>query len=537
MAKLTSSAHVILFADNRLRVKHILERPQWKVREKHMALWNYFLARETEAGSYFLVTEPDEELYIVLGLSGETIRLPPYGRGGLSFFAYLHQRYGLSEREDATKFLYATLRLYVFQQGDHVELRRFSVYNLKTQAAYLSSYDGGSWRMSGDTPPERIGNGEDGVFFADDDGGQPCTPDVGNHGVLIPALTSINFAETSPGGMTPTHQQRALIVWLFMLAFPDLMPTKPLLIVEGAPGSGKSSCTQIIQLALMGMKRPIILQKNKEDDFGIILLRSPICVLDNLDSYLEWLPDAVCAYATSAQWTRRKLYSDNEEVTIRPHAFIAVASKNPASFRREDTADRCIVLRLERLKAFTKQQKRETQILQQRDKLFGEYLWYINEIVKVLRTGVFDEDVMEVNRMADFASMARVVGRVLAWPEEEIEDFLRSLQSERDAFINEGDSLVEILHKWIAYRPKEGPSNVGRELPLNGLFAELETIAQAYSLPFYKTPQMLQQKLRSPHLEGEFVVQVLHVDKHQSFKIWRRTDARLSTVPAKPAKR
>ena len=45
MAKLTSSAHVILFADNRLRVKHILERPQWKVREKHMALWNYFLAR------------------------------------------------------------------------------------------------------------------------------------------------------------------------------------------------------------------------------------------------------------------------------------------------------------------------------------------------------------------------------------------------------------------------------------------------------------------------------------------------------------
>jgi hypothetical protein len=530
MAKLSDSAFTTLFADNRLRVKNILERPQWKLREKKVALWNFFLAREVESGSYFLVTEPDHDLYIVLGLTGATMILPAAGRGGMAFFAYLHQRYGLSEREDTAKFLYDTLRLYIYQHGDHVELRRFSIFNRTNSTAYLSGYDGGSWRCDGQTV-ERITNGEDGVFFADDDGGQPCVPDVAPHGLLLDTLTSLNFAALSPGGMTPVHQQRALTVWFFALAFPDLMPTKPLLIVEGAPGSGKSSAVQLLQLALMGMKRPIILQKSKEDDFGIILLRSPVCVLDNLDSFIDWLPDAVCAYATSGQWTRRRLYTDNEEVTIRPHAFIAVASKNPTSFRREDTADRCIVLRLERRKTFTRQQRLEANILEHRNKLFGEYLYYVNQIVDAIRAGAFEDSVDEANRMADFAAMARVVGRVLEWSEEEIEDLLAALQHERDAFINEGDSLTEILHKWITYRTRGvATTNVGREISLNQLFAELETLSEAASLPFYKTPQVLAQKLRSPHLESEFIVQMLHDGKQQSYKIWRLTDARLTVV-------
>lgn len=496
------------------------------MREKKVALWNFFLAREVESGSYFLVTEPDHDLYIVLGLTSETIRLPAHGRGGMKFFAYLHQRYGLSEREDTTKFLYDTLRLYIWQQGEHVELRRFSTFNRETRTTYLSAYNGSAWRCDGQLV-SKITNGEDGVFFADDDGGQPCEPDVGAHGVLLPMLTSLNWAPLSPGGMTPEHQQRALTVWLFSLAFPDLMPTKPLLIVEGAPGSGKSAASQLIQLALMGMKRPIILQKNKEDDFGIILLRSPICVLDNLDSFIDWLPDAVCAYATSGQWTRRRLYTDDEEVTIRPHAFIAVASKNPASFRREDTADRCIVLRLERRKSFVRQQELEARILEARDRIFGEYLYYVNQIVDVIRAGGFEEGVAEANRMADFAAMARIVGRVLEWPEEEVQDLLNALQHERDAFINEADSLVELLHKWLAYRTRgEAVRNPGREIALNQLFAELETLAEAASLQFYKTPQTLAQKLRSPHLESEFTIITLHDGKQQSFKIWKRDDAR-----------
>lgn len=521
--------HAQLYADNRARVRNILERTGWKARDKQIALWNFFLSCETKDGTQFLVTEPDHDLWVVLGLTHEAILLPAHGRGGMPFFAYLHARYGISEREKHTTFLYDTLRLYIWQHGNHVELRRFAVYDRQTRAVYLSGYDGRAWRLDGETIVQTA-NGEDNVFFCDDDGGIPCKPEIGNHGLLLPMLTEPNFAPTSPGGMTPRQQQQALTVWMFALAFPDLMPTKPLLILEGAAGSGKSSTATFIQLALIGAKKPIILQASREDDFGITLLRAPICVLDNLDKKIEWLTDAVCAYATSGQWTHRKLYTNNEEVTIRPHSFLAVTSRNPASFRRDDAADRSIVLRFERRKTFVRQARIEERILSERDRLFGEYLYWVNKIVAEIRGGALDEDVEELNRMADFATMARIVGRVLAWPEDEVRDLLRALQAERDAFINEGDSLADILAKWIIYRPKGGPSNIGREVPLNTLYLELETIAEANSLPYYRDAQTLLQRLQSAHLERDFVIQRLYIGGHHSVKIWRRSDARLATV-------
>src|SRR5690606_19245477 len=135
---------------------------------------------------------------------------------------------------------------------------------------------------------EIVSAGEDGIFFADDDGGVPCEPDIAPHGVLLDKLTNLHFAESGLSGITPDQQRKALIIWMFALAFPDLMPTKPLLLLEGTQGSGKSATCQLIQLALMGASSPMILSKNKEDDFGVLLLRSPIAVFDNTDSYIDW---------------------------------------------------------------------------------------------------------------------------------------------------------------------------------------------------------------------------------------------------------
>ena len=145
----------------------------------------------------------------------------------------------------------------------------------------------------------------------------------------------------------------AFIVWIFALALPDMMPTKPILLLEGAMGSGKTAAVQLLQYALMGESRPMILQRNKEDDFGVLLLRSPIALFDNTDSYIDWVPDAICAYTTAGVWNKRRLYTDDESMVIKPHAFIAIASKNPASFRREDVADSCVILRLVRRSEFS----------------------------------------------------------------------------------------------------------------------------------------------------------------------------------------
>ncbi|MGH7179933.1 MAG: hypothetical protein ACREJC_21330, partial [Tepidisphaeraceae bacterium] len=335
------------------------------------------------------------------------------------------------------------------------------------------------------------------------------------------------------GGMTPEHQRMALTIWIFALAFPDLMPTKPLLILEGTQGSGKSAAVQLLQLALMGEAKPMILSKNKEDDFGIMLLRSPLAVFDNTDSYIEWVPDAICAYTTLGYWVKRKLFSDADEVQIRPHAFIAVASKNPASFRREDVADRCIVLRLERRKDFTPMQDIREEVLASRNLLLGEYIWYVNQIVNHMR--VYNDEIKsETTRMADFASFARIIGEILHWDKEAVPELMAALASERDAFINEEDPLVDLLHKWIAYRGG-GYKNAGRELTVYELHRELEDFAKVSGLPvLYKSAKTLSQKIRSPHIERDFDVEVTVVKGRKMIKIWRKNEPRLVSLPPPP---
>ena len=518
-------------AEHRYRINRILSDHRMTQRGRFLQLWNYVLSHELHSGSQFLVTKPDGAPYIVVGDINEIMQLPRAGRGGDRWHAHFTQKYGLLEHETEARFVYDALRAYVLTTGARVELRRFAAYDREARTVYLSGYNGRMWRLDG-TEIVQLSSGEDGIFFADDDEGLPITPDIADHGGILERLVDLNFAPSGLSGISPAQQKMAMLVWIFALALPDLMPTKPLLLLEGLAGSGKTSAIQGVQLALMGAERTMTLKKSNEDDFGVLLLRSPIALFDNTDSYIEWVPDAIAAYTTGGKFHKRRLYADDEMHTIRPHAFIAVASRNPSSFRREDVADRCLILRLERRPDFMPMEAWKAQILADRARLLGEYLFYLNRIIAQLRADAESGDVVEneTYRMADFAAIARVVGKVMSWDAADIKGMMMALQGERDAFVNEEDPLRDMLAMWIAYRPRNGPANVGRLVDAQTLCTELENFAQAKQIPWKHTMRTLAQKIRSPHIESEFRIETNVVNGHRVFQIWRHTDARLEVV-------
>lgn len=516
----------IYAATHRYSVARILADVRMNKRFKKVALWNYFLTHELQIGSQFVVAQPGGQTYMVRGDTGEIMQLSR--RGGEKWYSYFHQVYGLSEREEQTQFIYDTLRHYIAASGIKANLRRFAAFDKVSKTGYVSSYDGRMYRLDG-SHIEMVPCGEDNIFFADDDGGAHVDADIADHGQLVDRLTSLNFVPAGISGISPEQQKMAMTIWLFALAFPDVMPTKPLLIVEGAPGSGKSAGMQLIQYALMGASNPMILQRNKEDDFGVVLLRQPIALFDNTDAYIDWVPDAVCAYATHGSWTKRRLFTDDEQLIIKPQAFIAVASKNPASFRREDTADRCIVLRLERRHGFRAFEKLRDDILNDRPQLFGEYLYKVGQIIDVLRQTA-DETYEETHRMADFASFGRAVGQVLGWEPEAVSDLMDALQRERNAFINEEDPLIELLERWVNYTPRSGQRNAGRIVSIYQLHGELEGFATADGMPFKYSTRSLAQKLRSPHLEATIRVETIPWNSQKAYRIYRASDPKLEVV-------
>lgn len=530
---------IALMARDRLEVAGKLDGNYENARIKRINIWNTILDNEITTGSTFLVSMPDQTPYICIGLTRETFLIPRPGKGGDRFWAYLDRRYGVSENEGQdgiSRYVLGRFRNYAMQNGARVEMRRFSAFRRTEgqEAVYISGYNGSMWRVDG-SEVMSIANGEDDIFFVDDDGGRPSDPIVEPNGLLFPMLLdSVSFAETGMGGISAEQMKQVFTVWMFALAFPDLMPTKPLIIFEGAPGSGKSAALQLLQHALLGKAKPIILSRNKEDDFGVLLLRSPICVFDNVDAYIDWIPDAVCAYTTAGEWTKRKFFTDSDELTLKPHAFIAVASKNPTSFRREDVADRSLIMRLERRQRFKRFEALEKETREARPQLLGEYLYYVNKIVAEIRAGALKKQEDEGSRMADFASLARIVAKVLEWPEESTEDMLTAIASEQSAFFNEEDPLIDLLHTWVSYKARVGPSNVGREVSIYQLHSELKMLAESLGVDFYKSSRMLAQKLRAPNIERDFIVTMAAPDGRKSYRIWRKTDARLTSVPMMP---
>jgi hypothetical protein len=501
------------------------------------AVANYIITDEQSAGSRMLVIDNRPHIF-----SARRRQLLEIGKER-KFDAYLLMVYGLNVKDQVVGFVVELLKAYALWHGEKRKLRRWAEF--REGVLYLSNYDGRVWKITGDgvyvdgqgklmddlwprhaktagaTPPVGIGlenNGEH-VVFADDDGGKPVEdPIIGRNGKLFKILGSITWAHETAGGLTPKEQAQTLLVWMFAVAFPDLFPTKPLLIAEGAPGSGKSTVFQMLQAMLHGRIRPLIISEDGLRDFWVGLLRSPIAVLDNTDDLIKWLPDQIAAYTTGGGRPERELHTNTGEVYLEPQSFIAVASKNPMSFRRDDVADRSIVLRMERRPPTKMESIGDimTRISAERPELFGEWLYYLNRVVAAINLG---KKHRVSHRMGDWNKFAYAVGEAFRWPEERIVALMEAIQRERVAFAAENDVVLEVLETWIE---ANGGVNSGRPVTARDLFKELAMTAQYDGKMFVKTPQALAQRLRSPHVNEKFMI-ATELDRDR--KVYRITPA------------
>lgn len=531
------------------------------------AVANSIVQNEKKNGSRFLLVDELPRLF-----SAVTRKLMEISVNDRHWNAYLCAVYGINAKDKiasaVTTFVDAHARWY----GERREVRRWVAF--QNGALHISNYNGSTWRITGSgvviddegwvvddgwrpedstgtLPPIGIGLGSNGdeVVFADDDEGKPVLdPKVGRYGLLFKLLGSITWAGATdvnrragtPGGMLPKHQTLAMVIWMFAVAFPDLFPTKPLLILEGAAGGGKSTAMQMIQAALHGCIQPVIVSENGEKDFRVSLLRSPIAVLDNTDDFIKWLPNALAAYATGAGWSDRQLYTNQGIVKLRPQAFVAVASKNPVSFRQDDVADRSIILRTERRKdaldrryakrktndvTTTKASRRMSAIFADiaanRELIYGEWLYYLNRIVAVINNGGLPETAE--HRMADWEAFCWAVARAFNWPDRLINDLLRALQGERTSFAAENDVVVDLLEQWLGEK-----GNDGRRVEAAQLYKELRMLAEYDNKPFLKSALALAHRLRAPHVADRFFIDADTVGGKRVYQIARWLDEGVS---------
>jgi hypothetical protein len=207
-------------------------------------------------------------------------------------------------------------------------------------------------------------------------------------------------------------------------------PTGPFLILalQGEAGTAKSTTARLLRALIDPSTAPLRSMPSNEDDLMIAAKNSLVLSFDNLSSVSHWQSDALCRLATGGGLSKRRLFTDEDEVILQAtRPIILTGIEDLAS--REDLAERCINIVLAPIAAENRRNERrlepEFQALQPR--ILGAL---IDGICSALRH-IDEVDLKNPPRMADAVEWVTAAEGAFGWDSG---SFLRAFkENQRDA--------------------------------------------------------------------------------------------------------
>ena len=368
----------------------------------------------------------------------------------VAFRANLYHRFGLNKTEEEARFVEADLDMFARMRGELCDIHQLSHWDDREHLLYISANDGTMYKLDGHTI-EQINNGQQGVLFRSDRRAEPIAAQLpfdkwSDKTVIYHEL----FDGLSLTG--EPHRSLALLkTWFLALFFPELLPVRPIVVMVGEQGAGKTSAGRRFGGFLYGRHFEVGNFRNDatgEQDFLAAVTARKFLIFDNADARLPWLPDHLAKLATGAEIERRKLYTTNDLVSYRPDCFVMLTSRTtPWKRGRDDVARRLIPIRMETIKGSNLPEATLRRVLMnQRPRIWSAVLTILNEVVATIRedTRAF----VSHHRLADFHWFGRNASKVLGIPED-FEDAMIALEREQSEFLAEGDDRLDLFRIWL----------------------------------------------------------------------------------------
>lgn len=199
-----------------------------------------------------------------------------------------------------------------------------------------------------------------------------------------------------------------LSVWAVAALLPHI--PRPGLILHGLQGSGKSSTSKLIRSLIDPSLTALLTLPGSEKEMVQLFDHHFLLVLDNLQKMKQWASDSLCRAVSGGASSKRKLYSDADDVIfrfIRP--FILNGINIPGT--SPDLLDRAIILPLGRIDPSDRQAEQGLvdRFEKARPYIFGAMLDALSASMKTVVNVQLDT----LPRMADFARWGFVIAEHL----------------------------------------------------------------------------------------------------------------------------
>jgi hypothetical protein len=210
---------------------------------------------------------------------------------------------------------------------------------------------------------------------------------------------------------------KCYIISLFIPEIP-----KPILMLHGEQGSAKSTLQEMIKLLV---DYSIVRTLSFPRDINELIQKlhhNYIAYFDNISVIPGWISDELCRAVTGSGFTKRQLYTDDDDIIYNFKRCIGFNGINLGA-TKADLLDRGLIIHLERI---PKEKVRKLEDLwQDFDNKKSQLLGYILDVlVKVLQVKKSQGEIELQGRprMADFAEIAEIISRCMGYPENKFLD-------------------------------------------------------------------------------------------------------------------
>lgn len=354
----------------------------------------------------------------------------------------LDVKYGINPADRLMRNVIASLRTETFSQGEEVKVYRLTHYDMKNNVLYIYAGEGLVYKLNG----RKIlteNNGNDGVFFEEMEKEACWKADFDNpRNPFQTLIKGLSFASGEGVLLAPRYQEIVFWLWLRSIFFEEIQPTKPILVLTGDHGSGKTTALRRVLYFLFGPKGEVSSVKD-EQAWTPAITSNHLIVLDNVDKHLKWLPEKLELAATGQNISIRVLYETNREYKVTPRCFLALTTVNPP-FEEAPVVDRFILLKMKPLDKYTSEKTIKRDVLSERNQLWAGFLRQLNSDINCLAA----QDIEVDFRMADWAELCH---KFLGQEKNGIEIFntiINGLKQEQSAQVLDYSMVPQILNRW-----------------------------------------------------------------------------------------
>ena len=177
---------------------------------------------------------------------------------------------------------------------------------------------------------------------------------------------------------------------------------RPILLLGGMQGSGKSSCARLITGLVDPSTAPLKDQPAIPESWALLCYASSVIAVDNVSKIPQWWSEALCRTVTGDAFVRRTNYRDQDLSVAEFQRAVILTSIDIEAFRG-DLGERLLLVELESISPEKRcsESALNERYRNEKAKLFGGLL---NVAAQALK-GLPSVNLKELPRMADFAQL------------------------------------------------------------------------------------------------------------------------------------